>query len=530
VPRLTPARRALGITVASMVVLALVAVLAGARRQFDSAELFRNVLRTVWRESVDSLSVDALYERAARGLVRQLNDPYAALYSPSEVSGMRRNRLGDRYGGLGMSIEDHRGAMVIVSLFAGAPGAAAGFQPGDRIIAIDGAPTAGWSLDQVSDHLIGAPGTAVELTAARPGVAAPIRVRVVRAVVHVPSVPYTLLFAPDVGYIPIEHFNESATEEVRTAIQSLRARGATSFVLDLRGNGGGELTQALGISNLFLATGVTIVSVHDRGSGTEVIHAAGPPSAPTEPVVVLVDRRTASASEIVAGALQDHDRAAVVGVPSFGKGLVQTMFPLDGGWAVKMTTGRWFTPRGRSIHRARPFVDGHFVDPDTLPDPRTAADAHADRPTITSDAGRTLYGGGGIVPDVVVAGDTLSSDEQRLAAALVPAGGAARIAVYNVSLGLAHHVTPAFHVMAAWRDQVYQALADANVHLDRPLFERGGALIDRAIETQVTRLAFGDSAAARRSAGRDAQLQRALQLLHHAPSMAALLTIARDKG
>jgi carboxyl-terminal processing protease len=511
------------------IVLATTGVV-GAQSQRDAAVLFRMVFRTVATDAVDSLSDDALYEKAARGLVHALNDPYAALYSPAELAEVRRNQFGDRYSGLGMSVEDQAGAMTVIAVFPGGPAALAGIAPGDRIRAINAEAIAGWTADQVTDHLTGSPGSTVDVTVMRAGVGTPIQNRLTRASVRAPAVPYTLMLETGIGYIPLRQFNASATNDVRIAIVSLRGAGATAFVLDLRGNGGGQLDEALGITNLFLDSGTTLVTIRDRARGTETATAQQRPLSLREPLVVLIDRNTASASEIVAGALQDHDRAVVVGVPSFGKGLVQTTYPLDGGWAVKMTTGRWFTPRGRSIHRVRRFVDGHFVGTDSEARRPTAAAAHAGRPTVTSDDGRVLYGGGGIVPDVVVPGDTLLEADRLLAAALAPYGRVAHVALYDIARDLMTRVSPTFVVQPAWRDTLYRHLVADSVHVDRAVFDAGRALIDRLIETKVAELAFGDSSAFRGASMHDASLRRALGLLRQASSVASLLRIAQDDG
>src|SRR5690606_29405012 len=205
---------------------------------------------------------------------------------------------------------------------------------------------------------------------ARPGVPQPIQGHFGGAVIHVPAVPYALKLDDRVCYVRLQGFNETAAEELATSIKALTDQGATGILLDLRGNPGGFLQQALAISNLFLPQGKEIASVRGRGTPPELYVARERPIAPEVPLVILIDQGSASASEIVAGALQDHDRAVIVGETSFGKGLVQTLFPLDGGYAVKLTTAKWFTPVGRSIQKERELTsDGRWVEiyPDTLP-------------------------------------------------------------------------------------------------------------------------------------------------------------------
>src|SRR5207253_1070807 len=214
-----------------------------------------------------------------------------------------------------------------------------------------------------------------------------------------------------VGYIPLDRFNETAAQEVQEAVRSLQKQNVRGIVLDFRGNPGGILDQSLAISNLFLKDGQEIASIRARNGETQPYVAHGVPSLPTTPLVVLTDEYTASASEIVAGALQDHDRALILGETSFGKGLVQSVYKLDGGYALKLTTAKWYTPSGRSIQRERKIIDGRIVDEG--PDTTVTEATKLKRPAFKSDAGRTVYGGGGITPDLIVDGDTLTAPEQQ---------------------------------------------------------------------------------------------------------------------
>jgi hypothetical protein len=196
--------------------------------------------------------------------------------------------------------------------------------------------------------------------------------------VHIPAVPYALVLDGGVGYVPLQRFNASAAAEVASALVRLGREGARSFVVDVRGNTGGDMDQSLAISELFLKQGQELASLRWRGDSVDRYAARRPALVPDAPVVVLTDGSTASASEIVAGSLQDHDRALVIGTPSYGKGLVQSLYPLDGGWALKLTTAKWYTPSGRSIQRER------------LADGRPVAIADSARPVFRSDGGRPV--------------------------------------------------------------------------------------------------------------------------------------------
>ena len=307
------------------------------RATTDGARVLDQVLQLVSTRFVDTVSQGALYEKAARGLVKELNDPYSELFTPKELASFSQQTNG-KYAGIGMQIEEQQGAIAISRVFPHTPAEAAGVREGDRIAFVDTLSTRGWKTQQVSDYLIGVPGTKVTVKFQRPGVPELITSTFTRQVIHIPAVPYAIVLDNKIGYVPVQRFNETATEEVQDAVARLSREGVKGVILDMRGNPGGILDQSTAMSNLFLRSGQEIVSVRSRTSDTQRFTTSGDAVFPSVPLTVLTDEGTASASEIVAGALQDHDRALVVGSTSFGKGLVQTLFPLDGGYALKITT------------------------------------------------------------------------------------------------------------------------------------------------------------------------------------------------
>jgi carboxyl-terminal processing protease len=325
-----------------------------------------------------------------------------------------------------------------------------------------------------------------------------------------------------VGYIPLQTFNENAADEVRAAIEQLRRSGARGLVLDLRDNGGGIVEQSLAVTGLFLRQGQEIVRVRGRDARVEVARTEQPPVEPSMPLVVLTDESSASASEIVAGALQDHDRALVVGQTTFGKGLVQSVFPLDGGYALKLTTAKWYTPSGRSIHRDRTLSrpgQSTAASRDSLSD----SASRAARPQYRSDAGRIVYGGGGITPDITVTADTVTTAEREYLRVAAPKGQAITGVLHEYALELKDRVRPDFTVTAAWLAELNHRLAAAGAPVD-PRHARGAAqFYTRELEHQVARAAFGDAAAKRRELPEDRQLTRAIELLRGAGSQEALL-------
>ncbi len=504
--------------------LAAGAFLQQGRQPADGARLFAQILQRVEQSAVDSLARNEIYERAARGLIKNLKDPYADLYSPEELASFQRNTLRNNYGGLGMQIESQEGAIIVARVFPNTPSERGGLLAGDRILKVDTAQVTGWKLEQVSAQLLGTPGTEVEVTYQRAGIPEPLVGRFKRAVIRVPAVPYAMMLDGQVGYIPLQSFNESAATDVERSLLDLKAKGARAFVLDLRGNGGGSLEQALEISNLFFRPGQEIASVRHRGKAAEVYKSNRQAVIDSMPVVVMVDGYSASASEIVSGSLQDHDRALVVGTTSFGKGLVQTLFPLDGGWALKLTTGKWYTPSGRSIQADHDRLgDERFVE---YADEAPGDSGQRKRPVFRSDAGRPILGGGGVTPDVIVKPDTLSTAEREFARALGPQQSLWYVAVYNTALELKGKVKADFVVQPAWREQVWERLRKANVGVSREQFDAGAALTDRELERRVASLAFGDSTWFRRSIRIDTQLQTALDYLSRGPTQRQLLALA----
>ena len=497
------------------VAVVLIPLLAGGfllqTRARDGSVLLDQVLSLVSERFVDTLPQGAMYEKAARGLVRELNDPYTELLSPKELKQFG-TRTSGRYGGLGMQIEPRDKEIVVSRVFPHTPAERAGVREGDRIIQVDTMSTRGWSTQQASDVLTGTPGTKVRVKFGRPGVAQPIEGEFVRAIIHVPAVPYGITFGT-VGYVPLQSFNENAASELEDEIRSVVARGAKGVILDLRRNPGGILDQSLTVSNLFLRSGLEIASVRARNGETQSYVARGQPALPNVPLIVLTDEGSASASEIVAGALQDHDRAVIVGQTSFGKGLVQSVFNLDGGYALKLTTAKWFTPSGRSIQRERKFVDGQFVEDTTRDSLETDASKKA-RPVYKSDAGRPVYGGGGVTPDVIVQDDTLTTAEQQLFKALSPKFPDFSVVLQDYALELSRQVPKDFVPQPAWREELRRRIEARGVKVDPQQWEAGGRWVGQQLERFVARYVAGDSAAKRRELQFDAPLRRAIDMMN----------------
>lgn len=363
---------------------------------YRQAHLLDQVIESVADLYVDSLSRTDLYQLAIDGLINSLGDPYAGYFEDEAFA--RQNELTTgRYAGIGIRVEAHEGWITVVSPLTGSPAERAGIQAGDRIVSVDGKSVRGWTPDESTGALRGEAGTVVAVTVARPGVDQLLPFTIERAEIHVSAVRYRQRLDDGIGYVWLEIVNEESADELQAAIDSLRDEGVTRLVFDLRRNPGGLMREAVAIADFFLEEGQPVLETRARTAReSQTFRASEGEAWPGLIVAVLVDEFSASAAEIIAGALQDHDRALIIGHETFGKGVYQTVFPLGEDEALKLTTGRWYTPLGRSIER------------DQLPGDTVGTDSSS---VFITKGGRRLRGGGGIYPDVVVA----SSDQAELA-------------------------------------------------------------------------------------------------------------------
>ncbi|MCA9737028.1 MAG: hypothetical protein KC645_05340, partial [Gemmatimonadetes bacterium] len=384
------------------------------------------------------------------------------------------------------------------------------------------------------ERLRGQPGTEVELTIERPGVDGRLTFTVRRARVEVKSVPFHVLLEGNVGYVPLQVFSETSTDEVIAAIDSLQSEGAHGIVLDLRGNPGGVLDAGIAISELFLPASVDIVETRGRAAHqSETYRARGSgPRYPALPVAILVDERSASASEIVAGALQDHDRALLVGFRTFGKGSVQTLFPLTGGDVLKLTTARWYTPVGRSIQKEREEQRAALASGALSPFGQLVPRGEVeDLPTFTSRGGRTLMGGGGITPDLTVRPDTLDTAAQEAVYALYESGGALNQALFDFVVrrvgGAAESGRPLPEVTPALMSDLRRALEERGVEADEAVWEAAEPYLRNSLRQELALQGSGELQQFLVQAGSDQALQAALERLRAAGDDArALVTDA----
>ena len=506
---------------------------------YQQARLFDDVLGHVNSYYVDSIGETDLYQKATRGMLEQLNDPYSVLLTGDDYRALTEQTSGN-YAGLGIQIDVRDGWITVVAPLPETPAERAGIETGDQIIEVDGKSTEGWKNDQAVKALRGQAGSKVGITIRRAGIPEPIKYRLTRAQIHMRSVPPGTLFDSGVGYISLNPVSETSAEELRQEIAAMKGKGMKSLIMDLRGNPGGLLDQGVKVADLFLDTRQEIVSTRGRARGsTKEFFDEARQVWPDLPIVVLVNDGTASAAEIIAGALQDHDRAVVVGAPTFGKGLVQTLFPLGEGVALKLTTARWFTPSGRTIQRIAKDEEDQAnqaamaVVEDTVlgaPDKESTDSALKERPIFHTDAGRVVRGGGGIVPDLVIRLDTLTASEREFAKALGTNLPQFRDALTSIALEAkkTHGIkSESFKVTPEMRQQVFNRLRARKVDISQDVFQGAGALIDEQLGYEIARYVFGRPAEFRRKAANDSQMQTAMGLLRKAQTPKELLSLAR---
>ncbi len=367
----------------------------------DSVKSFTEVYEVVQQNYAEPVNPDkAIYNGAIPGMLRVL-DPHSNFFDPKSYAALREEQRG-KYYGVGMQVGPRNNKVIVIAPFTGAPAYRAGIRPGDIIIAVDGKPTDNMSTSDVADLLKGPKGTTVKITVLREGTDKPIDFNVVRDEIPRYSVDVHFMIRPGIGYIHVSGFQETTEHEVSQALDQLQQQGdLKGLILDLRQNPGGLLSEGVGVADKFLKKGQVIVSHHGRSSPEKVYRAAHGNGGKDYPLVVLVNRGTASAAEIVAGAIQDHDRGLIVGETTFGKGLVQTVYPLSENTGLALTTAKYYTPSGRLIQRDYNGVSLY----DYYYNSRDSGDGTPPAPSREvkmTDSGRTVYGGGGINPDVVI--------------------------------------------------------------------------------------------------------------------------------
>ncbi len=495
---------------------------------YQQARLFEDVLAHVADYYVDSLDERQLYQMAIDGLLDQLHDPYSVFLKRDDFRALSEATTGN-YGGLGIQIDVRDGWITVIAPLPETPAERAGIQSGDQIIALDGRSTEGWKNDLAVKELRGQPGTSVELRVRRVGVEQPLTFKLTRANIHIRSVQVSMKLDDRVGYIVLNPVSETSAQELTEAINGLVQKGMKSLIFDLRGNPGGLLDQGIGVSDLFLDPGQEVVGTRGRAPNTtRAFRDSKPQLWPNLPIVVLVNGGTASASEIITGALQDHDRALVVGTPTFGKGLVQSLWQLTPETALKLTTARWYTPSGRTIQRKSKSEAEQEAQV-------TAAEEGRDstKPDSTlvfhTDHGRVVLGGGGIRPDLFVSADTFTTAERTFVKAFGNKIPLYRdvLSSYALELKAGNRLTdPGFPVTDDLVAEVLRRLRARGAVLPDSVVAGARNLVAQDLGYEAARYVFGRPAEVRRRMADDHQVQAALALARRAKSPQDLLALA----
>ncbi len=490
--------------------------------------IYTAALAAVQREYVEAVPSDRLVYSSIDGLLKTL-DPHSSFFEPREYAAMRERQQGSYYG-LGVTIASIDGDITIQAIFEGSPAYKQGIRRGDVIARVEGEDMKGWTTQQAVSRLKGPKGTPVNISIRRRGAEGLIDMEVIRDEVNITTVRGAFMLDKETGYVKLGEFSETSDRELGAALQQLQAKGMKRLMFDLRDNPGGLLDQAILVSNRFLPQGDLIVYQRGRVPNADADYRATEKSEYTQlPMVVMVNRNSASASEIVSGALQDHDRALVVGETTFGKALVQSVYRVPGDAGVAVTTARYYTPSGRMIQR--PW-DGSFDEYLTY----TLRDQSDSKPRSTADlkytdAGRKVYSGGGIEPDKFLAGPIEGFSPTRFGrqlyarqafaqfADLFTAEGDTRLAAANKNKKpIARGFTVTDDMLAEFR----KLLDSQKVRIDETAFQQDADFVRAMIHYDIDVALFGIEEARRNLIGKDPQAQFGLQQFNDAVRLAGM--------
>jgi carboxyl-terminal processing protease len=474
----------------------------------ENLKTFSTIYSIVEQNYADPVNPDkAIYNGAIPGMLHVL-DPHSNFFDPKQYSQLREDQRG-KYYGVGMQVGPRNNKVIVIAPFAGTPAYRAGIRPGDVIIAVDGKPTDNMNTSEVADLLKGPRNTNVRITIAREGAEKPLEFNVVRDEIPRYSVDVHFQIKPGIGYMHVSSFSETTEDEVSQALDEFG--DVKGLILDLRQNPGGLLGEGVGVADKFLKKGSVIVSHHGRASQEKLYRASKGNGGREYPIVVLVNRGSASASEIVAGALQDHDRALIAGETTFGKGLVQTVYPLSENTGLALTTAKYYTPSGRLIQReyeGKSLYDYYYsrgngkgVD-------------NSNKEVKVTDSGRTVYGGGGITPDVELPTNKLNKFQT---------GMLQKYAFFNFAksyLANNRHVDRNFQVIDEVMNDFRRFLDAQKIDFTEADLIESNDWLRSNIKSEIFISEFGQEEGMRVRAETDPQVLRALDLLPKAKELA----------
>ena len=478
----------------------------------SSVRDFTKVLDVVQSNYAEPVDIDkAVYQGAIPGMLRML-DPHSNFFDSRQFALLREDQRG-KYYGVGMVVAPRENHTIVVAPYVGAPAYNAGLRPGDVITKVDEKSTDGLSTSEVADMLKGPKGTVVKIQVTREGYADPLLFTVTRDEIPRHSVDIAFLIKPGVGYVRLSQFNETTDREIAEALKQLGANSLDGLILDMRGNPGGLLNEAVAVGDMFLEKNQLIVSYHGRSAPERRFYAVRGNQGLNVPLVILVNNNSASAAEIVTGAVQDHDRGLVVGETTFGKGLVQTVTPLAENTGLALTTARYYTPSGRLIQRDYKSIslyEYHYER--KVPEHPTEI--------RQTDSGRQVTGGGGITPDIIVDSPKLTKFQEEMYRSDVFFPGEQGVGSFTrYFLGTRPVITHNFeadeHVVKEFRDY----LAKHNIRYTEPEFAESQDWLKRKIKQEVFMSNYGTQEGFKVLLEADPQVQKAIEAIPQARAL-----------
>jgi carboxyl-terminal processing protease len=510
--------------------------LATGDKVLDHYPAFGAALAAIETSYVDKVDSDNLVTSAIRGMLGTL-DPHSSYFTPKEYAQMRERQEG-RYYGIGVSIVAVDGDITAVVVFEGSPAYKKGIRSGDVISKVGNESAKGWTTDQAMRALRGPRGTTVQIEIRRRGYEQAIPIELTRDEVYIPTVPAYFMIDSTTGYIRMQDFGENTDHDVKHALHELASKGMRRLLFDIRQNPGGPLDQAIKVANEFLPKGKMIVSTHGRIANSDQEYRSTEDGEFTDiPIVLLANRNSASASEIVTGALQDHDRAYVVGETTFGKALVQSVYRITGNAGLALTTAHYYTPSGRLIQRPWDSSFDEYLSY-SLKD-QSEARPHKESELKHTDAGRPVYSGGGVEPDKRVPGPIEGFNPSRFGRTLYARQEFERYAqkytaegdtrIQGTSTGR-QTVKPNFVVDDAMVGDFREQLKTDRIKIDDEAFKKEIDFIKAMIRFRIDEAVFGIAEARRHLVMVDPQAQAALALFGEAQKLTELSKTNRTKA
>ena len=504
-------------------------VLSNEKLVSDHMKHFTSLLAVIEDNYVDKVTTQKVVGGAINGLLNSL-DPHSNFLDEEAYASLQEEQHGSFYG-LGITIQSINGTLTVISPIEGTPAYKAGLRAGDVISEIEGEPTKGHPTNLLLKKLRGPKGTKVTITIERQGWEKPIQMTLVRDEIPVNSVSYAFMLRPSTGYVRVKNFTETTTDELEVALKRLKDQGMKQLIFDLRYNTGGLLDQAIKVSDLFLEKGAVVVSTKGRVPEANTTYRCSTNNGFEDiPLVMLVNRSSASASEIVAGAIQDHDRGVVVGTTTWGKGLVQSLYRLGSNTALALTTARYYTPSGRLIQRdySRSFYDYYYTDLGVDEDTES-------REKKYTDTGREVFGGGGITPDVKVEPRTSTKFMDLLNSEYAFFNFAKRFAASDERKVQSEHspitanlklIDRTFQVDDRILDEFREHLRSAKVQFTEKDFEENLPQIKSQIRQEIFTALWGPEEGYKVASSQDKQIQTALEEF---PKAEALMKMRKQK-